>query len=159
MNMESVKLPQFTLSAKKVDFSDKEEPLEFQQINQSSLLAYLGVRGIIGNSENERVTRDFNALPLLSYYDIYKNYYANKQEGVGYIIGDSTYTGAIYGYRIYRNDEFVGDNVNAGDIIEVNGDGLNGTNIILDFANLGAGNSLKYVAHIVTGKQIGRAHV
>lgn len=155
MNMESVKLPQFTLSTKKIDFSNKEEPLEFQQINQSSLLAYLGVRGILGNSDDTHVTRDFNALPLLSYYDIYKNYYANKQEGVGFIIGDSDYNGDIHSFNIFRNDENIGNtlpvsNVQAGDTIEVFGDGLNGSNIILGFATLGTGHALKNVANVIS---------
>ena len=153
--MESVKLPQFTLTAKKIDFSNKEEPLEFQQINQSSLLAYLGVRGILGTSDKEHVTRDFNALPLLGYYDIYKNYYANKQEGVGFIIGNSNYNGEIFGFRIYRKDEFVGDglpvtNIKANDIIEVFGDGLNGSNIIFDFNTYGSLIPLKNVCNIIS---------
>lgn len=155
MNMDSVKLPQFTLSAKKIDFTDKEEPIEFQQINQSSLLAYLGVRGILGNSDTTHVSRDFNALPLLSYYDIYKNYYANKQEGVGFIIGDTQYGGAIYSFNIFRYDENIGNslpvsNVKAGDTIEVYGDGLNGTNVLLSFTNLGDDIGIKFVADIIS---------
>ena len=31
-------------------------------------------------------TRQFNAIPWLAYWDIYKNYYANKQEGIGAVI-------------------------------------------------------------------------
>lgn len=154
MNMENVKLPQFTLSAKKIDFNNTEEPIEFQQINQSSLLAYLGVRGILGNCVGTHVTRDFNALPLLSYYDIYKNYYANKQEGVGFIIGDTQYSGAIYSFNIFRLNEYIGNtvpvtNVQAGDTIEVYGDGLNGSNIILTFENLGA-SALNFIADIIS---------
>ena len=30
--------------------------------------------------------RDFNAVPFLAYWDIYKNYYSNKQESAGYFI-------------------------------------------------------------------------
>jgi len=142
MNMESVKLPQFTLSAKKINFTDKEEPLEFQQINQSSLLAYLGVRGILGTADGTHVQRDFNALPLLSYYDIYKNYYANKQEGIGYVIGDTEFRGEIYSFNIFRIDENIGNTIpvngiKAGDIIEVYGDALSGGNITLSMSILG----------------------
>jgi hypothetical protein len=42
----------------------------------------LGVRGI---NKKAGIYRK-NAVPLLAYYDIYKNYYANKQEGIGVII-------------------------------------------------------------------------
>ena len=34
-------------------------------------------------TENPVAERRFNAIPLLSYWDIYKNYYANKQEEIG----------------------------------------------------------------------------
>lgn len=50
---------------------------EWRQINPSSIMAYLGVKGW-ANYGNIQPTK--NALPLLSYLDIFKNYYANKQE-------------------------------------------------------------------------------
>ena len=59
---------------------------EFRQINQSCLLAYLGIRG--NGSTSNIISRLWNAIPLLAYWDIYKNYYANKQEGIGaYLTG------------------------------------------------------------------------
>lgn len=53
--------------------------------NPSSLLNYLGIKGYHSNKRN------FNAIPILAYYDIYKNYYANKQEENAKIIGCNTY--------------------------------------------------------------------
>ena len=35
--------------------------------------------------DNDR-TREFNAVPLLAYWEIYKNYYSNKQEENGVVI-------------------------------------------------------------------------
>lgn len=61
--------------------------MDGQQINPSCLFSYLNIRGLghgaLGNTE---VRRYFNALPYLSYWSIYRNYYANKQEGIGAII-------------------------------------------------------------------------
>lgn len=42
-------------------------------------------------ANNSNVLRTIEAVPILAYYDIYKNYYANKQEDKGYYIkGNST---------------------------------------------------------------------
>ena len=74
---------------------------------------------------------------------------------MGFIIGDSNYNGEIFGFRIYRANEFVGDglpvnNVKANDSIEVYGDGLNGSNIILSFDTLGEDIPLKNVCDVVS---------
>ena len=44
MNMAKIKLPQLEIVCNNIDINNPV-PLEFQQINQSSLLAYLGIRG------------------------------------------------------------------------------------------------------------------
>ena len=63
------------------------------QISTSCLLAYLGQRGYAGEidkpSENPTIIKR-NAVPLLAYYDIFKNYYANKQEENFYTIAENT---------------------------------------------------------------------
>lgn len=64
------------------------------QINESSVMKYLGLSGIAtpAYSQIDRyptlqvVEREFNALPYLTYLDIFKNYYSNKQEDEFYII-------------------------------------------------------------------------
>lgn len=71
-----------------------------KQVSQSSLLAYTGTRGIgrrTNTTGNDIVKRKINATPIIAYYDIFKNYYANKQEKKAYYIGPrtTTYTSQI----------------------------------------------------------------
>lgn len=86
MKMQNVKLPVMTLRANQPDLT--KDDLNSQQISQDSLMAYLGVRGL-GRSNAGAITfkRTFPAIFLLMYWDTYKNYYANKQEEIGYVIG------------------------------------------------------------------------
>lgn len=85
LDMSKVKFPIGILTTNGLN-EQTQVPLEIRQISQSSLLSYLGHRGNGHNSTNPSVTRSINAMPILAYYDIYKNYYANKMENVGYII-------------------------------------------------------------------------
>lgn len=55
--------------------------------NPSSLVNYLGQRDIPTNESTTLVPYKSNAMFILAYYDIYKNYYANKQEVNAYFIG------------------------------------------------------------------------
>lgn len=82
-DMSKVKFPIIDIYANKLtDLTNIE--IENRQINQSSLIAYLGVRGLGHDSSSAtHVNRRINAMPLLMYWDIYKNYYANKQEEKG----------------------------------------------------------------------------
>lgn len=85
MKMQNVKLPIMTLRANQPDMT--KDDLNSQQISQDSLIAYTGIRGL-GRSKTGATsfTRTFPAIFLLMYWDTYKNYYANKQEEVGYVI-------------------------------------------------------------------------
>lgn len=58
------------------------------QINASCILSYLGIRGLGLPTPLTTGTfmREFNAIPHLAYWDIYKQYYANKQEERGFVI-------------------------------------------------------------------------
>lgn len=82
MKMANVKLPQVQIVQNGVDIT---KTLDEQGINPSCLLAYLGIRGNGWNALNQFADsiRRYNAVPLLGYWDIYKNYYANKQEEIG----------------------------------------------------------------------------
>ena len=104
LKMNQVKWPTMTiLSAgesngtlyKKIGFSN------------NCLWKYLGLSGL-GNSkktDNQLVSRTVEAIPLLAYYDIYKNYYANKQEDIGYYIrGNSTTKSTLQVTEIKYND-------------------------------------------------------
>lgn len=79
MDMNTVKIPRVKVrSSASIHWQDSEK-----NINPSSLLAYCGVRGLgyaAGKNLQDMKEREFNALPILAYYDIFKNYYANKQE-------------------------------------------------------------------------------
>lgn len=59
-------------------------PEDERGLGKDSLFAYLGMRH--AGSGRSGTTRYFNGLGLLSYWDIYKNYYANKQEEEGCVM-------------------------------------------------------------------------
>lgn len=82
LDMSKVKFPMISLTTNRLD-ENTSLPVESRQINQSSLLAYLGIRGNGWDTVSGAVARYWNAIPLLAYWDIYKNYYANKQEEIG----------------------------------------------------------------------------
>jgi len=83
LNMSEIKLPQILIQADGAALEDND------QINPSSLLSYLNIRGLGRGTEGQTVEREFNAIPYLAYWDVYKNYYANKQEEIGaYIHND-----------------------------------------------------------------------
>lgn len=89
LNMAQVKLPQIKVTLNsQYDLVNKEEE-QWNQVNPSCLLAYLGIRGFANmNSVSSKIVSK-NALPILAYYDIFKNYYANTQEENFYIIGNT----------------------------------------------------------------------
>ena len=94
MKMNAVKFPKMELLASVVYGNTTD--IDNAQVNPSCLLSYLGIRGvgIVNPVEglSEPQYRKFNAVPLLAYWDIYKNYYANKQEEIGYVIAQELYT-------------------------------------------------------------------
>lgn len=84
MDMSQVLLPQIEVEAQHNRGGQPDSLEDNAQINPSCLLKYLGISGIgkidslAGNAR-----RAFNGVPFLGYWDIYKNYYANKQEEKG----------------------------------------------------------------------------
>lgn len=90
--MNQVYLPKYTLTTK-IEPNEPRDGFE-QQINTSSLPFYTNMAGI-GRSttvltQTATISRKINALPILSYYDIFKNYYSNKQEENAYVISKAT---------------------------------------------------------------------
>ena len=89
LKMNQVYLPKLVLGT--WDGNEKIRPYGSNkynyQINESSLMKYLGLSGLgtIGNGENN-IYRKINAIPALAYYDIFKCYYSNKQEEKAYVI-------------------------------------------------------------------------
>lgn len=89
MEMQNVLLPQIQKAVPPVLLSGWTTPvsdIDNAQINPSALLSYLGIRGFgthIAASAGTTIDRFFNAVPYLAYWEIYKNYYSNKQEEDG----------------------------------------------------------------------------
>lgn len=82
--MEDVLLPQAMLRAQNITVDSN---LDNAQINPSCVLAGFGIRGLgHGDSGNLAVRRKFNITPWWCYIDIFKNYFANKQEDIAYVI-------------------------------------------------------------------------
>lgn len=83
LNMSKVLLPQFQVYT--ANDSIYEDDVNRGQVNPSSLLSYLGIKGF-GHSRVNEYLRRFPAIFNLAYWDIFKNYYANKQEEKAYVI-------------------------------------------------------------------------
>lgn len=85
LDMSKVKFPQVKYRVQKVPAGTGNK----YQVASDSLTAYLGIRGF-GTKDPEAGTaivhRKFNAMFELAYWEIYKEYYANKQEEIGYVI-------------------------------------------------------------------------
>lgn len=83
LNMSKVLLPQFQVYTANTSFYENDT--NRGQVNPSSLLSYLGIKGF-GRSKVNQYLRRFPAIFNLAYWDIFKNYYANKQEEKAYVI-------------------------------------------------------------------------
>lgn len=89
LNMSKVLLPRFRVYS--ANTSIYENDTNRGQVNPSSLLAYLGIKGF-GHTEVNQYLRSFPAIFNLAYWDIFKNYYANKQEESAYVITGVNHT-------------------------------------------------------------------
>lgn len=65
LNMSDVLLP-------KIEIGNND--IGTDNTNTSSLLNYVGIKGYTDEINS------YNAIPILAYYDVFKNYYSNKQE-------------------------------------------------------------------------------
>ena len=97
--MSQVKIPQLNVNLKNTDNPKSDD--EWSQVNPSCLLAYLGIRGYGSLIGVQTKNVEKNAVPLIGYYDIFKNYYANTQEDKFYTIGSGrkfiiTINGIVY---------------------------------------------------------------
>ena len=80
MKMSQIKMPKISApNSKSQSFNNPANP--------SSLMAYMGFRGAKAVLAEGGKWDKVNALPFLMYYDIFKNYFANKQEENAYYIG------------------------------------------------------------------------
>lgn len=83
LNMSKVLLPRFQVYS--ANTSIYKNDTNRGQVNPSSLLSYLGIKGF-GHTKVNQYIRSFPAIFNLAYWDIFKNYYANKQEEYAYVI-------------------------------------------------------------------------
>ena len=93
LKMSDVKLPKIEVQVNDGDTKYISIVTKDTQISESCVLAYLGQRGYAGYINrpiSNPLTIKRNAVPLLAYYDIFKNYYANKQEDYFYTIAENT---------------------------------------------------------------------
>lgn len=89
LDMSQIKLPIMLIDINKT-YDQPTVENQWTQINPSCLLSYLGLKGygsMTSKTSTKRTTK--NGVPLLMYYDIFKNYYANTQEDNFYIIGNT----------------------------------------------------------------------
>jgi len=107
MDMSEVLLPQIDMYA---DYQGVAG--DNSQINSSSIYSYLNMRGLGRKDGTGTIKRSFNAVPYLGYWDVYKNYYANKQEERGFVIHASSpendfkiLQGELYTYKEIGTEE------------------------------------------------------
>lgn len=95
LEMDKIFLPQIGVKARANRSIEDQDFRDNAQVGSSCILKYLGISGVGAVTTPELITevkhRYFNAVPLLAYWEIFKNYYSNKQEAQAYVIHtDST---------------------------------------------------------------------
>ena len=94
LNMKKVKFPIIPISYEQYTDKSKMKGSNdslLNEVNPSSLVAYTGVRALSTLSPFGATKKTYNCLKLMMYFDIFKNYYANKQEKKFYVISGNTY--------------------------------------------------------------------
>lgn len=93
LDMKKVKLPKFANNFQTLE-GDKAPYKESKKAGKGSLAEYLGLR----YEPIRDAVNNVNAVPYFAYYDVFKNFYANKQEdyfmimGGGVIVNSGTVT-------------------------------------------------------------------
>lgn len=80
LDMKKVKLPKFVQNYKTIEGADMKVS---KKSGKGSLAEYLGLR----YEPIRDVINNVNAVPYFAYYDVFKNFYANKQEDYFMIMG------------------------------------------------------------------------
>ena len=96
LDMKKVKFPYVRLltSDWEEDYLEGSADTLKKEVHPTSLPAYLGYRAL-SNEKSQQDRGQIQVLPVIMYFDIFKNYYANKQENSFYQIiagGDYQYT-------------------------------------------------------------------
>ena len=95
LDMSKVKLPLYNQTMSSEAQIEDSTRLAY---SSSSILAYLGQRTINNYDTNKNVIIG-QAVPWLSYLDIFKNFYANKQESVFYYLVKTSYVNTTFTNR------------------------------------------------------------
>ena len=93
LDISKVKLPNLTYIA----LADSIEDSTHLTVSSSSIFAYLGWRSSTPDKAKTKTIN--NIVPLLAYLDIFKNYYANKQESNYYYLVKSAYVNTTFTNR------------------------------------------------------------
>ena len=108
LDMKKVKFPYVRLNTSNIsdEYLEGSGDTLKRDVNPSSLPAYMGYRAL-RTEEGELDRGKIQVLPIIMYFDIFKNYYANKQEDSFYqIVGNSIFqytTNSPTGNSIYFN--------------------------------------------------------
>jgi hypothetical protein len=108
LDMKKVKFPYIRLDTSTVsdEYLEGSGNTLKKDINPSSLPSYMGYKAL-RTPEGEQDRGQIQILPIIMYFDIFKNYYANKQEKSFYqIVGNSIFqytTNTNSGNTIYFN--------------------------------------------------------
>lgn len=151
--MEQVKLPQIKVKIRTLSDTPSNEEKQWIQVNPSCLLAYLGIRGYANTPKSGEAVVNKNALPILTYFDIFKNYYANTQEENFYMIGGSP----VFNVQINEKDIPNNDDIpNAlGEITKTSSITLSPPILTKEEVRLRVKTSLSAKEQILTVDQIG----
>ena len=101
LDMGKVKLPWYTQT---MDSDAKIESSTKLAYSSSSILAYLGQRTTRNYKTNKRIVNG-QGVPWLAYLDIFKNFYANKQEENFYHLVKSAYVNTTFTNRAIDYDQ------------------------------------------------------
>lgn len=89
LQMDKIYLPQVELKYK---VQQNELWKDGSQVNNSCIFSYFNIRGL-GHTTSDAagtiIKRKFNATDWINYWNVYKQYYANKQEEIGAMIHNS----------------------------------------------------------------------
>ena len=137
LKMKDVILPKYRLTTRYKDLNGK---INTKQIDQTNLWKYLGMSGLgmnVGEYVDSNILRKVNGVPALAYYDIFKNYYANKQEDNAYMIKSNQVIGKITGCMTTTIDGVGGEQTELNDEeLVMNGQGQFYGNVLITGENL-----------------------
>lgn len=93
LDMKKVKFPYIRLDTSEIsdEYLEGSGDTLKKDVNPSSLPSYMGYKAL-RTPEGEQDNGQIQVLPIIMYFDIFKNYYANKQEKSFYqIVGNSIF--------------------------------------------------------------------